>query len=104
MITALAWGMFIFGIMITTVGISAYNLDSYPEASGEVAAWINMSRTTGGFVVSYLQVRWANAMGPQRSFGIQAGICAAAFGIVVVLWYWGKRLRVWSGPLNFKTS
>ncbi|MCJ1432689.1 hypothetical protein MMC27_002046 [Xylographa pallens] len=104
MITAFAWGMFIFGIMITTVGVSAYNLDSYPEGSGEVAAWINFSRTTGGFVVSYLQVRWADAMGPQRSFGIQAGICAGAFAIVVVLMVFGKRLRVWSGPLDFKTS
>jgi hypothetical protein len=45
MITSLFWGLYVFGIMITTVALNAYNLDSYPEASGEVSAWINMART-----------------------------------------------------------
>jgi hypothetical protein len=31
MITSLAWGLYVFGIMVTTVGISSYILDSYPE-------------------------------------------------------------------------
>lgn len=56
--------------MITTVAITAYCLDSYPEGSGEIvrqeirvevmtlltqqykAAWINFARTTGGFIIS----------------------------------------------------
>jgi len=33
MITSVAWGMYVFGIMITTVGVNAYNLDSYPEVN-----------------------------------------------------------------------
>lgn len=63
MVTSLFWGLYVFGkhcafhliwwrapltslgIMITTVALNAYNLDSYPEASGEVSAWINMART-----------------------------------------------------------
>jgi hypothetical protein len=48
MVTSLFWGLYVFGIMITTVGLNAYNLDSYPEASGEVSSWINFARTTGG--------------------------------------------------------
>jgi MFS family permease len=31
MITSLGWGMYVFGIMITTVGLNAYVLDGYPE-------------------------------------------------------------------------
>lgn len=27
--------------MVTTVSVNAYNLDSYAEGSGEVAAWVN---------------------------------------------------------------
>lgn len=57
MITSLGWGMYVFGIMVTTVGLNAYVLDSYPEASGEVASWLNFGRTAGGFIVSYFQVR-----------------------------------------------
>jgi hypothetical protein len=31
MIASLGWGLYVFGIMITTVGLNAYVLDSYPE-------------------------------------------------------------------------
>ncbi len=104
MVAALGWGLYVFGIMITTVALNTYNLESYPEASGEVAAWINFARTTGGFIVSYFQVRWAAAMGPQGSFGVQAGITAAVFFLIVFLQFFGKRMRKWSGDLNFKTT
>ncbi|KIW66880.1 hypothetical protein PV04_06170 [Phialophora macrospora] len=104
MITSLFWGLYVFGIMITTVGLNAYNLDSYPEASGETAAWINFCRTTGGFIISYFQVTWANAQGTKTSFGIQAAICAFAFGLIVFLQFFGKSLRVWAGALDFATA
>ncbi|KAL9596011.1 MAG: hypothetical protein Q9219_006095 [cf. Caloplaca sp. 3 TL-2023] len=103
MVTAVSWGLYVFGSMIVTVALNAYNLEAYPEASGEVAAWINFARTTGGFIVSYFQVRWALAMGPQHSFGVQAGVTAGVFFLVVLLSVFGKRLRAWSGPLHFKT-
>lgn len=45
MLTSLFWGLYVFGIMITTVALVAYNLDSYPEASGEVSALINFARS-----------------------------------------------------------
>ncbi|KAL8785942.1 MAG: hypothetical protein Q9213_003091 [Squamulea squamosa] len=60
MITAVGWGMYVFGTMFVSVGISAYQLDAYPRESGEVGAWINFSRTAGGFIVAYLQVSGAN--------------------------------------------
>ncbi|KAI4173396.1 MAG: hypothetical protein LQ343_002928 [Gyalolechia ehrenbergii] len=104
MVIAVTWGLYVFGIMITTVALNAYNLEAYPEASGEVAAWINFARTTGGFIISYFQVRWALAMGPQRSFGVQAGVTAAVFFLIVLLSVFGGRLRAWSGPLHFKTA
>jgi hypothetical protein len=91
-------------MMVTTVALTAYNLDSYPEGSGEVAAWLNFSRTLGGFIVSYEQVTWANAQGTRRSFGIQAGMCLVAFAFVILLQIYGHRLRRWSGPLKFKTA
>ncbi|KAF2264001.1 MFS general substrate transporter [Lojkania enalia] len=104
MVLAVVWGIYVFGIMISTVALNAYVLDSYPEASGEVAAWLNFSRTCGGFVITYVQVRWANAMGPRNSFGIQASVVAAAFALVIVLQVWGKRMRMRSGKLNFHTT
>jgi hypothetical protein len=104
MVASVAWGLYVFGIMITTVAISSYNLDSYPEASGEVSAWLNNSRTLGGFIISYFQVTWANAQGTKISFGVQAAVCAGAYLLVLLLIWKGKQLRIWSGPLHFATS
>ena len=103
MLTSLGWGMYVFGIMVTTVAVNAYNLDAYPEGSGEVAAWINFARTTGGFIISYFQVKWAARDGTIVSFGVQAGICAAAFSLIVFLQFFGKKLRQRSGELGFHT-
>ncbi|KAI1166742.1 major facilitator superfamily domain-containing protein [Nemania serpens] len=102
-VTAVSWGLYVFSTMITTVAVSSYNLDCYPEASGEVSAWVNNSRTLGGFVVSYFQVKWATAQGTKLSFGIQAVVCAVAFLLIAVLMRWGKSMRIWSGPLHFAT-
>lgn len=38
MICSLAWGLYVFGIMITTVGVNAYVLDSYPEVCSHYSA------------------------------------------------------------------
>ncbi|KAH7095863.1 major facilitator superfamily domain-containing protein [Paraphoma chrysanthemicola] len=104
MVTAVFWGLYVFGIMVSTVALNAYNLDSYPEASGEVSAWINFARTAGGFVISYFQVTWAQALGTKISFGTQAGICAFAFLIVLVLQMFGEKMRQKSGALHFPTA
>jgi hypothetical protein len=103
MAASISWGLYVFSAMVTTVACSSYALDSYPEASGEVSAWLNFWRTLGGFIVSYFQVTWATAQGTRLSFGIQGAICAAAFLIIVALMIWGKAMRVWAGPLNFVT-
>ena len=104
MVTAVAWGLYVFGIMITTVGIQSYCLDSYPEAGGEVSAWLNFARVLGGFIISYFQVSWARAIGAEKTFAIQAGICAVVFFMVVFLQIYGVRLRHWAGRLDFKTD
>ena len=104
MILALGWGLFVYGIMVATVAVNAYMLSSYPEGSGEVAAWLNFTRILGGFIITYFQVDWATSVGPQSSFSVQAGIVAASTILVIVLQIWGPALRKWGGPLNFKTN
>lgn len=46
------------GAMITTVVITVYLIDSYPNAVGEVAAFALFARTAGGFAVGYFQQPW----------------------------------------------
>ncbi|OQU99449.1 hypothetical protein CLAIMM_05080 [Cladophialophora immunda] len=56
LVAAAGWLLFNMGAMTSVVSINAYCLDSYPEASGEAAAWLNVGRTVGGFIISYEQV------------------------------------------------
>jgi hypothetical protein len=104
MVTAVVWGLYVFGIMICTTSINAYLLDAYPGGSGEVAAWINFGRTVGGFIITYFEIPWTTSMGASRALGIQASIVGAAFGLIVVLQVFGKQLRLWQGSVNFATD
>ena len=102
MAIAVSVSVFVFGIMIVTTAINSYVLDSYPEAPGEVSAWINAGRTVGGFIVSYFEIVWARAEGTQNSLGIQAAIVAAAFLFCIVpLQIFGKSLRMRQGKVKF---
>lgn len=49
----MGWGMYVFGCMVASVAITAYAVDSYPTAAGELSALINLSRLLGGFSVGY---------------------------------------------------
>lgn len=104
MLTAFAWGLYVFGLVITSVAINAYNLNSYPQAAGEVTALIGFVRSVGGFIDTYVQVEWVRKVGPEKTLGTQAGMVGAAFLLVVGMQIFGKRLREWSGPLNFSAN
>ena len=58
----------------------------------------------GGLVISDFQVTLANSMGTKKSFGIQAVVIMAALFLILALNVWGKRMRVGSGKLDFKTT
>ena len=102
---ALAFGWFLHNMcaIIITTAVYAYLLDAYPEGSGESAAWLNAARTWGGFVVGYVQIIWVQAIGFQKTYGIQSAIVAAIFFLVVFLQFYGSELRHSQGPMNFKT-
>ena len=48
-VVVFGWGMYIFGVIIASVALSTYVLDSYPAASPEVAGLLNFARVLGGF-------------------------------------------------------
>ena len=89
------------GAMIVTTAINAYLLDSYPEGSGEVGAWITASRNWSGFMATYVEIEWVANSGPARAFGAQAGITIASMFILAFLQLYGKRVRKWQGRMVF---
>ncbi|KAI9810481.1 MAG: hypothetical protein M1827_006257 [Pycnora praestabilis] len=92
-VIVIGWGLYVFGVMTASVAITAYALDSYPGASGEVAGLLNFARTVGGFTVGYFQQPWGLKSGFGVSFGVQAAIVAAAMVVLICIQQWGPLLR-----------
>ena len=101
MVLAVFYAAQVAGVMLATVAVNAYLLDAYPEGSGEVGAWINFSRSMGGFMAVYVELDWVGKAGPLRALAAQAGITVAAALLVLVLGVSGKRLRRAQGKMVF---
>lgn len=43
-VIVIGWGMYVFGVMICSVCTTAYILDCYPNAAGEVMGFMNLAR------------------------------------------------------------
>lgn len=89
------------GVNLLSTAVNAYLGHAYPEASGEVDAWIVMGRTMGGFMATYIELPWVKKVGPGSALGTQAGITWAAVLLIVFLQFFGKRIREWQGPMVF---
>jgi hypothetical protein len=100
-VVAVFAAMQVFGIMTATTAVNAYVLDAYPEGSGEVGAWINVGRSMGGFMATYINIPWVLGSGPGEVLGIQAGITWAAALIPLFLQFFGKRILQSQGPMLF---
>lgn len=97
---AVRWGMYVFGVMIASVAITAYALDCYPTGSGEVSSFLNFARTIAGFAVGYFQQPWGAKDGYGLSFGIQAIVVAIALVLLILIHRFGQTLREKGGPLK----
>lgn len=87
------WGMYQAGVMVVSVAVVAFIYDCYPGSPGEVSALVNFGRALCGFVVGYFQQQWGERQGFNVSFGIQAAITVACFGLVASVHRWGRLLR-----------
>lgn len=94
------WGMNTVGILLASVATFSYCLDSYPSASGEVCALINLARVMFGFSVGYFQTEWVLAQGADVTFGLQGTVVVVASLIVVFLHFYGHKLRAWARPVH----
>lgn len=85
------WGAYTFGLMIHSVIVFAYSVDSYPDYPQDAAGWVAFLRVAGGFSVGYFQQPWAERIGYNNSFGIQAAIVAASTLLTVGAHMYGRR-------------
>lgn len=94
----------LIGVNIISTAVNAYLLDAYPEAPGEVDAWIVVGRTMGGFMATYIDLPWVEKQGAGKVLGIQAAITWSSVALVIFLQTFGKKLRRWQGPMEFPSA
>ncbi|RMZ86176.1 hypothetical protein DV737_g233, partial [Chaetothyriales sp. CBS 132003] len=73
---AIGWVMVNIGLVGSTVAITAFALEKYPNQAAVVSAIINMWRTSGGFAVGYFQPSWITKNGVAAVFATQAAVVA----------------------------
>jgi hypothetical protein len=71
----------------------AYALDVFPDTAVQASALLNIFRTTGGFIVNYFQVQWAEKNGAAVSFGTQGAVVVAGWALIVIVQIFGKKWR-----------
>ncbi|GAA5924151.1 uncharacterized protein JCM15063_005558 [Sporobolomyces koalae] len=88
------WGMAEFAILINTVAVYAYLMNCFPTRQGECSALINWARVLGGFAIPYYQVPYSLSAGPLACFGMEAGVGAGLFVVIIpLLQIFGPQLR-----------
>ncbi|RHZ70725.1 hypothetical protein CDV55_106914 [Aspergillus turcosus] len=92
---AFGWLLVVFGMISSTVSITAYNLERYPDQSTVVSAIINAWRTASGFSVGYFQPCWIAKDGIAAVFGTQAAVVIAVliFTITPVIIIEGRKAK-----------
>ncbi|KAL4983010.1 major facilitator superfamily domain-containing protein [Aspergillus falconensis] len=82
---AFGWGMVVAGMIASTVSITSYALEKYPDQSTVVSAIINAWRTASGFSVGYFQPAWIAKNGLAAVFATQAGVVVVVAVLVLTI-------------------
>jgi MFS family permease len=89
---AFGWILVNIGLIASTVAVSSFALEKYPEHASVVAAILNLWRTGGGFSVAYFQPEWVAKNGAAVVYVIQAVIVVVGAGALLgATVYLGRR-------------
>ncbi|KAL2871901.1 putative MFS transporter [Aspergillus lucknowensis] len=80
---AFGWLMVVGGMISSTVSITAYALEKYPDQSTVVSAIINGWRTASGFSVGYFQPSWIVRNGFAAVFATQAAVVVTVLVLTI---------------------
>ena len=99
----LHWISVAIGIAMSAFGITAganvlltYCVDVYAKYAAQISVTVNVFKNVLGFGLSYSTVVWYESSGPLRMNATMAGLVWFAYLLIVPLYFYGKRLRLWS--------
>ena len=77
------WVLINIGMVGSTVAVTAFALEKYPDHASVIAAILNMWRTCGGFAVGYFQPSWIAKNGAAAVYATQAAIVAVCVVVLI---------------------
>ena len=93
---AIGIGMSAFGITAGANVLLTYCVDVYAKYAAQISVTVNVFKNVLGFGLSYSTVVWYESSGPLRMDATMAGLVWFAYILVIPLYFYGKRLRLWS--------
>lgn len=90
------WGLYVFGVMVCSVCTTAYILDCYPNAAGEVMGYMNFARVMVGrprFMRWGADFRVGFRLGIISRSGVRSRDLMCRLGFK--RWLWRLLLRLW---------
>ncbi|CAN8100481.1 unnamed protein product [Discula destructiva] len=92
-------GIFFIGFSFLTANslFAVYLVESYPAYAGPVLVNVSSLRLIVGFALSFKATSWVESLGFMKSFAIYSGALAAATLGLPFVYFYGKRIRAFTG-------
>lgn len=96
--SVLLLGMFliIFGFLCIMITVNVFIVESYPQWAGPVLVNVSSLRIIIAFFFASLATTWVEDKGLLPTFVIYAEIMIVLLLFLPLLWFYGKKIRVWT--------
>jgi len=97
---AVGYAMLGFGLTAASNVVVTYAVDAYRPISGEVLVIVFVVRNVMACVLSLYIADWIRVEGVKNAFGEMVGIQYAILSLSIVLYFWGKKIRAFTGTFG----
>jgi hypothetical protein len=104
-VTQVATAILAFGVQVGNTTTTIYVVECYPAELMSIVAFYSLHLNLSAFASPFWISPMTNTLGWAWSFGSQAIVVVVfATAFVPALILWGKRMRVWRGPLSSQVT
>lgn len=87
----------VFGFLCIMIAVNVYIVESYPQWAGPVLVNVSSMRIIIAFFLASEATTWVAEKGLLATFAIYAETMIVISLGIPILWFTGKKLRVWTG-------
>lgn len=89
--------LIVFGFLCIMIAVNVYIVESYPQWAGPVLVNVSSMRIIIAYFLASVATTWVAEKGLLATFAIYAETMIVISLFIPVLWFTGKKLRLWTG-------